>query len=73
MNSFTLKILLTVYILYALLKFFEFFFRDEAAKRKGLDTVYVKGGGRLVRIFDNSILILMLFSSAFCSPAGWST
>jgi hypothetical protein len=44
MNSFALKILLTVYILYALLKFFEFFFRDEATKMKGLYTVYVKGG-----------------------------
>src|SRR5271156_4194539 len=61
MNSFTLKILLTVYILYALLKFCEFFFRDEATKRKGLDTVYVKGGGAVVKVFDNGILILMLF------------
>jgi len=50
MNSLTLKILLTVYILYALLKFFEFFFRSEETKRKGLDTVYVKGGGAVVKI-----------------------
>jgi hypothetical protein len=60
MNSFTLKILMTVYILYALLKFFEFFFRDEATKRKGLYTVYVKGAGAVVKIFDNGMLILML-------------
>ena len=60
MNSITLKVLLTVYILYALLKFFEFFFRDEATKMKGLDTVYVKGGGTVVRIFDNVMLVFML-------------
>jgi hypothetical protein len=60
MNSLTLKILLTVYILYALLKFFEFFFRDEATKRKGLYSVYVKGNGAVVKAFDNGILILML-------------
>ena len=35
LNSLTIKILLTVYILYALLKFFEFFFRDEETKRRG--------------------------------------
>lgn len=29
MTSSTLKILLTLYILYALLKFFEFYFRDD--------------------------------------------
>lgn len=46
MNSFTLKILLTIYILHALPKFFELVFRDEATKMKGLHTVYVKGGGR---------------------------
>ena len=35
MNSLTLKILLTVYILYALLKFFEFFFRSEEDQEEG--------------------------------------
>ena len=60
MNSLTLKILLTVYILYALLKFFEFFFRSEETKRKGLDTVYVKGGGAVVKIFDNVMLAFTL-------------
>jgi len=43
MNSLTLKILLAVYIVYTVLKFFEFFFRDEATKMRGLYTVYVKG------------------------------
>ena len=60
MNSLTLKILLTVYILYALLKFFEFFFRHEETKMKGLYTVYVKGGGAVVKIFDNVVLAFML-------------
>jgi hypothetical protein len=60
MTSFPLKILLTVYIIYALLKFVEFFLRDDATKRKGLDTVYEKGGGAVVKAFDNAILILML-------------
>lgn len=55
-----LKILLVVYILYALLKFFEFFFRNEADKMKGLRMVYVEGGGRIVKIFDNAVLILMV-------------
>ena len=60
MHSLTLKILLTVYILYALLKFLEFFVGDEETKRKGLYTVYVKGGGAVVRIFDNVMLAFML-------------
>ena len=60
MNSLTLKILLTVYILYALLKFSEFFCRDEEAKMKGLYAVHVKGGGAVVRIFDNGMLVFML-------------
>lgn len=67
--STTLKVLLTLYILYALLKFFEFFFRNEETKRKGLDTVYVKGNGRVVRIFDNVMLAftLVLLALAFAS------
>ena len=65
MNSLTLKILLTVYILYALLKFFEFFFRDEETKMKGLYTVYVKGGGAVVKIFDNVDAGLHARSSRF--------
>jgi hypothetical protein len=60
MSSLMLKILLTIYILYALLKFFEFFFRDEETKKKGLYTVYEKGGGAVVKVFDNVMLIFML-------------
>ena len=67
--STTLKVLLSLYILYALLKFFEFFFRDEETKRKGLDTVYVQGNGRVVRIFDNVTLVftLVLLGLVFAS------
>ncbi len=68
--STTLKVLLTLYILYALLKFFEFFFRDEETKRKGLDTVYVKGNGRVVRIFDNVMLVFTLVLLALVFASG---
>ena len=68
--STTLKVLLTLYILYALLKFFEFFFRDEEAKRQGLDTVYVQGNGRVVRIFDNVTLIFTLVLLALVFASG---
>lgn len=60
MNSSVLRILLTVYIVYALLKFFEFFFRDEKTKQAGLHAVYVKGGGKIVKIFDNVILLFAI-------------
>ena len=60
MSSLALKILLTVYIVYALIKFFEFFFRDDATKRKGLHAVYVRGGGSVIKIFDNVMLVLVL-------------
>jgi hypothetical protein len=59
MSSLILKILLTLYILYALLKFFEFFFRNDEAKMKGLRTVY-SSGARIIKIFDNVMLVLML-------------
>lgn len=60
MTSTALKILLAIYICYALLKFFEFFFRDERAKQKGLHAVYVEGNGRIVRIFDRVLLVFSL-------------
>jgi hypothetical protein len=59
MSSYILKILLTIYILYALLKFFEFFFRSDEAKMKGLRAVY-SGSGHAIKIFDNVTLVLML-------------
>jgi hypothetical protein len=59
MSSLVLKILLTLYILYALLKFFEFFFRSDEAKMRGLHAVY-SGDNRVIKIFDNVILVMML-------------
>ena len=70
MNSLTLKILLTVYIVYALLKFFEFFFRDDEAKMKGLEAVYVRGGGSVVKAFDKMILVFMLILLALLFTSG---
>jgi len=54
-----LKILLVIYILYALLKFFEFFFRSDEAKMEGLRRVY-RDGGRAIKLFDNVILVVMV-------------
>ena len=59
MPALTLKIFLTLYILYALLKFAEFFLRSEEGKRKGLRRVYADGG-RVIRRFDDAALALML-------------
>lgn len=59
MSLLVLKIFLVVYILYALVKFFEFFLRKEETKMQGLRMVYVEGGGRTVKLFDNIILIVM--------------
>ena len=59
MSSLVLKILLTLYILYALLKFFEFLFRSDEAKMRGLRMVY-SGNNHVIRVFDNAILVLML-------------
>ena len=69
MSSLVLKILLTLYILYALLKFFEFFFRSDDAKMRGLRTVY-SGNNHVVRIFDNAILVLMLIFVGLLFAAG---
>src|ERR1700720_2991229 len=69
MSSAILKVLLTVYILYALLKFFEFFFRDDEAKMKGLRALY-SGGGRVIKIFDNVMLVLMLIFVALLFASG---
>lgn len=60
MSAFVLKILLFVYILYSLLKFFEFFYRSEKKKQEGLEMVYEKGNGKIIQIFDTVILILMI-------------
>jgi hypothetical protein len=70
MNSLTLKILLTIYIIYALLKFFEFFFRSDEAKLRGLDAVYVRGGGAVVKAFDKIITVFVLVLLALLFTSG---
>jgi hypothetical protein len=69
MSALILKILLTLYILYALLKFFEFFFRNDETKMKGLRAVY-SGDGRVIRIFDNVMLMLMVVLVALLLATG---
>jgi hypothetical protein len=69
MSALILKILLTVYILYALLKFFEFFFRNDETKMKGLRAAY-SGDGRVIWIFDNVMLILMVVFVALLFATG---
>jgi hypothetical protein len=69
MSSLVLKILLTLYILYALLKFFEFFFRSDEAKIRGLRSVY-SGDNRVIKVFDNVILVLMLIFVGLLFVAG---
>ena len=51
--------LLALNIIYALLKFFEFFYRKDATKRAGLDMVYEKLHGRPIAIYDNVMFVLM--------------
>jgi hypothetical protein len=70
MNSLTLKVLLAIYIVYALLKFFEFFFRDDKTKQAGLRAIYVDGNGRIVRIFDNVFLLFALILIALLFLGG---
>ena len=70
MTSLTLKSLLTIYIVYALLKFIEFFFRSEEAKMKGLEAVYVRGDGRVVKAFDRIILAFMPILLALLFTSG---
>src|SRR5213593_2683773 len=57
MASTILKILLTFYILYALLKFLSFFFRDATRKLQGLQMAYASEA-RVISIFDNVALAL---------------
>ena len=60
MSKNILEIFLFVYIIYALVKFFEFFFRSDKAKQRGLEMIYERGHGRVVRIFDNVMLVVMV-------------
>jgi uncharacterized membrane protein YphA (DoxX/SURF4 family) len=59
MPQLILKIFLVIYIFYAFVKFFEFFFRSDETRRYGLHKVYVEGNGRIIKIFDNVMLAVM--------------
>jgi hypothetical protein len=69
MTSSILKTFLIVYIVYSLLKFFEFLFRSDEAKKRGLRLAY-SNNARIIRIFDNVILIVMLAVIALLFASG---
>src|SRR5215475_5026047 len=54
-----LKVLLVLYIAYALLKFFDFFFLNYETRIARIRQAYLDGG-RQIRLFDNVVLLLML-------------
>jgi hypothetical protein len=69
MASLSLKILLALYILYALLKFFDFFFLKYEARIERISAAY-RNEGRAIRIFDDSILLVMLAFLALLFVSG---
>ena len=58
MASLVLKILLILYIAYALLKFFDFFFLPYDHRIKRIRDAYLNEG-RTLRVFDDVVLVLM--------------
>jgi hypothetical protein len=51
-----LKVLLSVYVAYALLKFFDFFFVGYERRMAGIRAAY-EGDGRTLRVFDDVMLV----------------
>jgi hypothetical protein len=60
MSQKILEVFLFIYIIYALIKFFEFFFRSDEAKQKGLEMVYERGQGKIIKVFDDVMLVIMI-------------
>lgn len=58
MASTILKILLALYIAYALLKFFDFFYQSYDRRMIGIRATYANDG-RILKVFDNVVLGLM--------------
>jgi hypothetical protein len=54
-----LKILLALYIAYALLKFFDFFYQGYDRRMQSIRVAY-ENGGRVLKTFDNVVLGLMV-------------
>jgi len=55
----TIQIFLFIYIIYALVKFYEFFYRKAETRKKGLEMLYVKGNGRIVKIYDMVMFVII--------------
>jgi hypothetical protein len=70
MASLTLKILVTLYIFYALLKLFDFFFLKYETRIARIRAAY-REEGRVLRIFDDSILLIMLGFVALLFVSGF--
>jgi len=68
----TLEISLTVYIAYALLKFFDFFFQSYDRRIAAIRSAYANDA-RAIKIFDNVVLLLMvvLVALQFASGVGY--
>jgi hypothetical protein len=64
-----LKVLVALYLLYALLKFFDFFYQSYETRMRGIRAAYANGG-RGLRIFDNVILIFMAVLVALLFASG---
>ena len=59
MTTTVLKILLVVYIAYALLKFFDFFYQSYDTRIRAIKAAYADNG-RILKTFDTVILALMI-------------
>ncbi len=59
MAALVLKVLLVLYIVYALLKFFDFFFQSYDRRIASIRAAYANNG-RAIRVFDNIVLLLMV-------------
>lgn len=64
-----LKVLLTLYIAYALLKFFDFFYQSYDRRILSIRAAY-DNNGRILRIFDNVVLVFMLILVVLLLAAG---
>ncbi len=64
-----LKILLTVYMLYALVKFFDFFFAGYERRMESIRAAY-RDDARGIRMFDTAVLILVLIFVALLFASG---
>jgi len=69
MTPLLLKILLTLYIGYALVKFFDFFYLPYDTRIQALRRAY-REGSRTIKIFDDVMLVVMLVFVSLLFAAG---